>query len=213
MRIVLLGPPGAGKGTQAKILADYLVVPHIASGDLLRHNQEKGTDLGKMAREYMQKGLLVPDNVIIGMIEERIQNEDSKEGYVLDGFPRTLEQARSLDIALDGHGHNLDKVLNIRVSEPELIKRLSGRWICRNCQRPYHELNSPPKANGKCDDCEGELYQREDDKSDSVVTRIEVYSQQTVPLIEFYSNAGKLTEINGERSIEEVRETLLSSVS
>jgi adenylate kinase len=207
-----MGPPGAGKGTQAKVLADHLVIPHIASGDLLRHNQEKGTDLGKMARQYMQKGLLVPDDLIIGMIENRIRNGDSKTGYVLDGFPRTLDQARALDLALEKQGHNLDKVLNIQVSEPELVKRLSGRWICRNCQRPYHEFNSPPKANGTCDECGGELYQREDDKPESVVKRIEVYSQQTVPLIEFYSATGKLTEIDGERSIEAVREALLSSI-
>ena len=179
MRIVLLGPPGAGKGTQAKTISETLAVIHVASGDLLRENQNRGTELGEMARGYMQKGLLVPDDVIIGMIQDRISNPDATNGYVLDGFPRTLEQASSLDAALSSQNQHIDKVLNIKVSDSELIVRLSGRWICRDCQRPYHETNSKPKKQGMCDECNGELYQREDDTSDAVSKRIQVYSNQT----------------------------------
>ncbi|MBH42288.1 MAG: adenylate kinase [Dehalococcoidia bacterium] len=213
MRIVLLGPPGAGKGTQAKTISETLAVIHVASGDLLRENQNKGTELGEMARGYMQKGLLVPDDVIIGMIQDRISNPDATNGYVLDGFPRTLEQASSLDAALSSQNQHIDKVLNIKVSDSELIVRLSGRWICRDCQRPYHETNSKPKKQGMCDECNGELYQREDDTSDAVSKRIQVYSNQTAPLIEYYKERGNLVEINGEQSIEDVRKDLLETIS
>ena len=213
MRIVLLGPPGAGKGTQAKTISETLAVIHVASGDLLRENQNKGTALGEMARGYMQKGLLVPDDVIIGMIQDRISNPDATNGYVLDGFPRTLEQASSLDAALSSQNQHIDKVLNIKVSDSELIVRLSGRWICRDCQRPYHETNSKPKKQGMCDECNGELYQREDDTSDAVSKRIQVYSNQTAPLIEYYKERGNLVEINGEQSIEDVRKDLLETIS
>lgn len=213
MRIVLLGPPGAGKGTQAKTISETLAVIHVASGDLLRENQNRGTELGEMARGYMQKGLLVPDDVIIGMIQDRISNPDATNGYVLDGFPRTLEQASSLDAALSSQNQHIDKVLNIKVSDSELIVRLSGRWICRDCQRPYHETNSKPKKQGMCDECNGELYQREDDTSDAVSKRIQVYSNQTAPLIEYYKERGNLVEINGEQSIEDVRKDLLETIS
>ncbi len=213
MRIVLLGPPGAGKGTQAKAISETLAVVHVASGDLLRENQNRGTELGKMAREYMQKGLLVPDDVIISMIQDRIANPDAAKGYVLDGFPRTLEQASSLDAALSSEGQHIDKVLNIKVSDVELITRLSGRWICRDCQRPYHETNSKPEKEGVCDECNGELYQREDDTSDAVTNRIQVYSDQTAPLIQYYKERGNLVEINGEQSIEDVRKDLLETIS
>jgi adenylate kinase len=213
LRIVLLGPPGAGKGTQAKAISDTLSVVHISSGDLLREHQNNGTDLGKMAREYMQKGLLVPDDVIIGMIQDRIGHSDAENGYVLDGFPRTLEQAHSLDTALNGQGQYIDKVLNIKVSEEELIDRLSGRWICRDCQKPYHSVNSRPQKEGACDECNGELYQREDDTSGAVVKRIQVYAEQTSPLIEYYKGNGNLVEIDGGQSIAEVRKDLLEIIS
>ena len=166
-----------------------------------------------MARGYMQKCLLVPDYVIIGMIQDRISNPDATNGYVLDGFPRTLEQASSLDAALSSQNQHIDKVLNIKVSDSELIVRLSGRWICRDCQRPYHETNSKPKKQGMCDECNGELYQREDDTSDAVSKRIQVYSNQTAPLIEYYKERGNLVEINGEQSIEDVRKDLLETIS
>ena len=213
MRIIILGPPGAGKGTQAKVMADNLGVPHISSGDLLRDHQERGTELGSTARSYMQKGLLVPDEVIIGMIEERLLSTDVQKGYVLDGFPRTLEQARSLDRALEKAKQTIDRIVNIRVSEKELVSRLGGRLICRSCQRPYHEVNSPPRTAGVCDECGGELYQREDDTSEAVWRRIQVYTDQTAPLIQYYSGSGKLADVDGEGTIDQVREHFLKLVS
>ena len=212
MRIILLGPPGAGKGTQAKAMSEAVGGIHISSGDLLRDHQDRGTELGSMARTYMQQGLLVPDNVIIGMIEDRIDSPDARSGYVLDGFPRTLEQARALDDALGKQSQNIDKVVNIQVSEEELIKRLGGRIICRQCQRPYHQVNSPPKKEGVCDSCGGELYQREDDTSEAVLRRIQVYGEQTAPLIQYYKERGNLVEVDGEGSIDGVREHLLTLV-
>ena len=212
MRIVLLGPPGAGKGTQAKAMSEAIGGIHISSGDLLRDHQDRGTELGSMARTYMQQGLLVPDNVIIGMIEDRIDARDAKSGYVLDGFPRTMEQARALDEALGKQSQSIDKAVNIKVSDDELLKRLGGRIICRQCQKPYHQVNSPPKQEGACDDCGGELYQREDDTSEAVVRRIQVYGEQTAPLIQYYREKGNLVEVDGEGSIEGVREVLLTLV-
>ena len=212
MRIILLGPPGAGKGTQAKAMSEAVGGIHISSGDLLRDHQARGTELGSMARSYMQQGLLVPDNVIIGMIQDRIEAADAEAGYVLDGFPRTLEQARALDEALSDQPQGIDKVVNISVSEQELINRLGGRLICRGCQRPYHEVNSPPAKEGACDACGGELYQREDDTSEAVLRRIQVYTEQTAPLIQFYREKGNLVEVDGEGSIEGVRESLLGLV-
>lgn len=213
MRIVLLGPPGAGKGTQAKAMSEAIGGIHISSGDLLRDHQDRGTELGSMARSYMQQGLLVPDNVIIGMIEDRIDAPDAESGYVLDGFPRTLEQARALDEALDKKSQSIDKAVNIKVSEDELLKRLGGRLICRKCQKPFHMVNSPPKKEGECDECDSELYQREDDTSEAVFRRIQVYGDQTAPLIEYYREKGNLVEVDGEGSIDGVRQVLLSLVS
>jgi adenylate kinase len=213
VRIILLGPPGAGKGTQAKSMSDSLGIVHISSGDLLRDHQARGTELGSTARSYMQQGLLVPDELIIGMIQERIKLSDAEKGYVLDGFPRTVEQAGALEAALEKQGETIDRVANIRVSEEELIMRLGGRWICRHCQRPYHEVNAAPRKHGECDDCEGELYQREDDVPEAVSKRIKVFAEQTVPLIGYYNGKGNLVEVDGEGSIEDVRESLLSAVS
>lgn len=213
MRIILLGPPGAGKGTQAKSMSDALSIVHIASGDLLRNHQERGTELGKTARTYMQQGLLVPDELIIGMIEERIQLPDAKNGYVLDGFPRTVEQAKALEEALEKQGESIDQVANINVSEEELILRLGGRWVCRQCQRPYHEVNSRPHKEGVCDECAGELYQREDDAPEAVSRRIKVFGEQTVPLIRYYSEKGNLVEVDGEGTIDGVREALLKAMA
>ena len=213
MRIVLLGPPGAGKGTQAKAMSEAIGGIHISSGDLLRDHQDRGTELGSMARSYMQQGLLVPDNVIIGMIEDRIDAPDAESGYVLDGFPRTLEQARALDEALGKKSQSIDKAVNIKVSEDELLNRLGGRLICRKCQKPFHMVNSPPKKEGECDECDSELYQREDDTSEAVFRRIQVYGDQTAPLIEYYREKGNLVEVDGEGSIDGVRQVLLSLVS
>ena len=213
MRIVLLGPPGAGKGTQAKSMSDTLNIVHISSGDLLRDHQQRGTDLGNTARSYMQNGSLVPDDLIIDMIKERIRLPDAKGGYVLDGFPRTVEQAGALENALKNQGEAIDCVANIRVSEEELVLRLGGRWICKQCQKPYHEINAAPHQEGVCDECGGELYQREDDVPEAVSRRIKVFAEQTAPLIQYYSRKGNLVEVNGEGSIEEVRESLINAIA
>jgi len=213
LRIILLGPPGAGKGTQAKSISVALGIVHISSGDLLRDNQERGTELGTVARSYMQQGLLVPDELIIGMIEERIQYPDAEDGYVLDGFPRTVEQAGALETALEKRGQRINKVANILVSREELILRLGGRWICRQCQTPYHEVNSVPKTKGVCDECDGELYQREDDVPEAVSRRIQVFEEQTAPLIRYYSEKGNLVDVKGEGDIDRVRKSLLSAIA
>jgi adenylate kinase len=171
---------------------------HIATGDLFRQAQEKGTELAKQAKLYMEKGKLVPDEITIKMVLERISAVDCRGGVIFDGFPRTLKQAEALDEALKEQGKTVDKVVYIKVGEPELLKRLSGRWICRQCQTPYHEVNSPPKVRGRCDRCGGELYQRPDDTVETVKKRLEVYRAETAPLIEYYTRAGKLIEVNGE---------------
>ena len=169
--------------------------------------------MGNTARSYMQKGLLVPDELIIGMIEERIKLPDAQGGYVLDGFPRTVEQAKALEKALELQGEAIDRVANICVSEEELILRLGGRWICRQCQKPYHEVNSAPRKEGVCDECWGELYQREDDVPEAVSQRIKVFEEQTAPLIQYYAEKGNLVEIDGEGSIGAVRESLLNAIA
>jgi adenylate kinase len=209
LRLVLLGAPGSGKGTQAERLSQATGLVHIASGDLFRKAEKEGTELGKLAKSYMDKGLLVPDEVTIKMILERI--DEINQGFMLDGFPRTIEQARALDKALVDQG--IDKAIYIRVSDEELLRRLSGRWICRNCQAPYHLVSSPPKVNGKCDSCGGELYQRSDDTVETAQKRLEVYFAQTAPLIDFYKQDGRLAEIDGQRSIEEVNGELIALLS
>jgi adenylate kinase len=202
--IIFLGAPGAGKGTQAADVARKLNLVHIATGDLFRQALEQGTELGIKAKSYMEKGVLVPDQITIEVVLERLSAPDSEGGAILDGFPRNLEQAQALDKALSKQGKAIDKVVYIRVSEEELLKRLSGRWICRQCQTPYHIPDSPPKVWGKCDKCGGELYQRPDDTEESVRKRLEVYSAETAPLIDYYRRAGKLVEIDGEGDVAEV---------
>lgn len=210
LRIVLLGAPGSGKGTQAAVVAQRLGIDHIASGDLFREAANRGDELGQEVKAYMEKGLLVPDEVVIKMILERLSASDSARGFILDGFPRTLEQVKALDRALEQGGGKIEKAVYIKVSTEELVKRLGGRLICRNCQAPYHEINSPPKVAGRCDLCGGELYRRLDDAPQTVSKRLEVYFAETAPLIAYYREAGKLVEINGERGIEEVGEELIA---
>jgi len=202
--IIFLGAPGAGKGTQAANVAQEVNLAHIASGDLFRQALGQGTELGLKAKWYMEKGELVPDEITIQMVLERISSPDCHYGIILDGFPRNLEQARALDKALVGQGKAVDKVIYIKVSEEELVRRLGGRWICRDCQTPYHETNSPPRVQGKCDRCGGELYQRPDDTVETVKQRLKVYFAQTVPLIDYYKQAGKLFEVDGEGDVDEV---------
>ena len=210
MKILLLGPPGAGKGTQAAGLARALKLSQVSSGDLFRDHQRRDTDMGRLARSYMERGALVPDEVTIGMMMEWINAQEQTGGFVLDGFPRTLGQAQALDRALADDG-GADRVVNIRVSEEELTRRLGGRSICRECQRTYHQEFSPPHVCRVCDDCGGELYQRDDDRPDAVRKRIQVYLKESAPLVDYYRGTGKLREIDGESTIEEVGRSLLAA--
>ena len=201
MYIIFLGAPGAGKGTQAAAVARELNLAHIASGDLFRQAAEERTELGMQAKSYMEKGMLVPDEITIRMVLERMSAPDCELGVILDGFPRNIQQAEVLDKALAQQAKAIDKVAYIKVSEEELLRRLTGRWICRQCQVPYHTINFPPKVWGKCDKCGGELYQRPDDNEETVKKRLQVYFNQTAPLINYYTQVGKLLEIDGEGSI------------
>ena len=212
MYIVLLGPPGAGKGTQASVLAERLGIAHVASGDLFREALAQGTELGLLAKSYMERGALVPDDVTTAMVMERLSRPDCSRGAILDGFPRTIGQAKALDEALAQRGQAVDKVLYINVSSEELLRRLSGRLICKSCQASFHQITRPPKRDGVCDECGGELYQRADDAPDTVRERLEVYFAQTEPLVRYYREAGKLIEINGEQSITKVQEDLLRAL-
>ncbi len=212
MYIVLLGAPGAGKGTQAAILAQELSLAHIATGDLFRQALEQGTELGVEAKTYMEKGVLVPDEITIRMVLERLAAPDCERGAILDGFPRNVNQAKALDKALASENKAIDKVIYIKVSEAELVKRLSGRWICRQCQAPYQAVDSPPEVQGKCDRCGGELYQRPDDTPETVKKRLEVYFSETAPVIEYYSLEGKLIEVDGVGSVEKVARRVVVTV-
>jgi len=211
--VIFLGAPGAGKGTQAADVAKALKLAHIATGDMFRDAQKKGTALGLKAKEYMDQGKLVPDEITVAMLLERIAAPDCREGVIFDGFPRTLAQAEALDKALTKQTKTIDKVVYIKVAEEELLTRLSGRWICRQCQTPYHEVTSPPKIKGKCDRCGGELYQRDDDKPATIKERLKVFFAQTAPLIDYYTKTGKLTEVNGMGPIEEVRKAILNTLN
>ncbi len=212
MNIVFLGAPGAGKGTQAANVASALGLTHIATGDLFRQAQSQDTELARQAKYYMEKGQLVPDDITIKMVLERISGPDCEGGVIFDGFPRNLNQAKALDKALTGQGKAVDKVVYIKVAEQELLKRLTGRWICRKCQTPYHQVNSPPKVEGICDKCGGELYQRADDKEETIKERLQVYFNETAPLIDYYSREGKLLEIDGEGKVEEVSKRITASL-
>jgi adenylate kinase len=212
MYIILLGAPGAGKGTQAVMLAEKLNLVQVASGDLFRQALQQETELGIKAKSYMEKGQLVPDEITIQMVLERLSAPDCENGAILDGFPRNMQQAEALDKALAQQSKAIDRVIYVKVSEGELLKRLSGRWICRNCQAPYHAVDSPPKVEGKCDRCGGELYQRADDTVETVKKRLEVYFSETSPLIDYYKRTGKLLEINGEGGVAEVNQRIIAAL-
>lgn len=207
MKVILLGPPGAGKGTQAARIAEKLQVTRAASGDLFRDNLRNNTELGQLAKSYMDRGVLVPDDVTIRLVMDWVDGPEQANGFLLDGFPRTLGQAEALDGELADKG-GIDLVLYINVPEEELIRRLAGRFTCRNCQTPYHESFSPPAQAGVCDKCGGEVYQREDDKAEVVGKRLEVFFAETEPLVDYYRKAGNLKEINGEASIQEVGDAI-----
>lgn len=212
MYIVFLGAPGAGKGTQAASVARKLKLVHIATGDLFRQALERGTELGLAVKSYMEKGVLVPDQITIGMVLERISAPDSGVGAVFDGFPRNLKQAEALDEALARQGKAIDKAVHIGVSEEALLKRLGGRRVCRQCQAPCHVSDSPPRVEGRCDKCGGELYQRPDDSEESIKKRLEVYSDETTPLIDYYRRAGKLLEVVGEGGVEAVGKRIVAAL-
>ena len=209
MYLVFLGAPGAGKGTQAAIVSKTLGLAHIASGDLFRQAVVKGTELGNLVKSYMEKGELAPDEVTIRVISERLNETDCKVGCVFDGFPRTLEQAKTLDQTLSNQKKAIDKAIYIDVDSEELLKRLSGRWTCRQCQAVYHEIASPPKVAGKCDKCGGELYQRPDDNEKTIRERLKVYFAQTTPLLDYYKASGKLIRVDGQLSIDEVTKQIV----
>jgi adenylate kinase len=204
MRIILLGGPGAGKGTQAKKLVEKYNIPQISTGDMLRAALKEGTALGLEAKKFMDAGKLVPDEVVIGLIEERIKLPDCKKGFMLDGFPRTVGQADALKGVLDKMGIKLDHVISIEVANEELVGRLTGRRTCKACGSGFHLLFDPPKKAGVCDKCGGELYQRDDDKEETIRNRLKVYDSQTAPLIDYYKKAGLLRPIQGVGSIDEI---------
>jgi adenylate kinase len=204
LNIVLMGPPGAGKGTQAEYIVNTVQIPHISTGDAFRLAMKEGTELGVKAKEYVDKGLLVPDDITIGIVRERLQQEDCKGGFLLDGFPRTLSQAEALDEIVADLGRKMDHVINISVNRELLLKRLTGRRICKACGATYHITFNPPARDGVCDKCGGELYQRSDDTEEKVGTRLDEYTNKTAPLLDFYSRKGVLRQIDGEKSIEEV---------
>ncbi|AIY89462.1 adenylate kinase [Geoglobus acetivorans] len=204
MNLILLGPPGAGKGTQAKRIVEKYGIPQISTGDMLRDAVAKGTELGKKAKEYMDKGELVPDEVVIGIVKERLMQPDCESGFILDGFPRTINQAEALDDILDEMNRRIDAVINIAVPDEEILKRIVYRRICKECGAVYNLIYSPPKVDGKCDKCGGDLYQRDDDKEETVKERLRVYREQTAPLIDYYSRKGSLKNVDGTKNIEEV---------
>ncbi len=213
MKIILLGAPGAGKGTQAEKIIKKYNIPQISTGDILRENVKNNTELGKKAKEYMDKGELVPDDIIIGIIKDRLAKDDCKNGYILDGFPRTIPQAEALKEALKPD--KIDVVLFIDVSDEVVIERLSLRRVCKNCGAIYHLKFNPPKEENKCDKCGGELYQRDDDKEETIKNRLSVYREQTEPLVSYYEKENILKRIDGNKSVEEIAteiDSILSSI-
>ena len=208
LRVIFLGPPGAGKGTQAQALAKEWGVPHVATGDMLREAVTAKTPLGLEAKRHMDSGGLVPDDVVIGLVGERLAQPDAKAGVVLDGFPRTLAQAEALDALFARTGLTLDRVIFFDVSRAELLRRLTGRRVCRVCGRTFHLVSAPPKVAGKCDVCGGELYQRTDDSEATVGTRLDVYEKQTSPLLDYYRSRKLLATIAGEGSVAQVAEAI-----
>ncbi|QDR78830.1 adenylate kinase [Sporomusa termitida] len=212
MFILLMGPPGAGKGTQAAKLVENFKIPHISTGDMFRAAVKEGTALGKQAKACMDGGQLVPDSVTIGIVKERLAKDDCKTGFILDGFPRTIAQAEALDRTLTELIIKLDRVINITAPGSELVGRMTGRRICKSCGATYHVTFNAPQAIGVCDKCSGELYQRDDDREETVTHRLAVYQTQTQPLIEYYQDKGLYTEINGLQPIDDVLQDIVNSL-
>lgn len=204
MKIIMLGAPGAGKGTQAKKIAEKYTIPHISTGDIFRANIKEGTELGKKAKTYMDQGLLVPDELVVDLVVDRVGKDDAKNGYVLDGFPRTIPQAEALDKALEAIGEKVDYAINVEVPDENIIRRMSGRRACVACGATYHLVHIPPKQEGICDTCGKELILRDDDKPETVKKRLDVYHEQTQPLIDYYTNKGILKEVDGTVDMADV---------
>ena len=213
MYILLMGPPGAGKGTQAERLIREYGIPQISTGDMFRAAVKSGTPLGKEAKSYMDKGALVPDSVTVGIVKERLAQEDCKDGWILDGFPRTTAQAASLDSILHEMGISLTAVLGINANREDLVKRVSGRLVCRKCSASFHRDFRPPKQQGVCDNCGGELYQRADDNEKTIRSRLAVYDEQTKPLIDYYKMSGCYVDIDGDPSMDEVFSDIKGSLA
>ncbi|NLY19149.1 MAG: adenylate kinase [Clostridiaceae bacterium] len=212
MKIVLLGAPGAGKGTQAENLTCMLSIPHISTGDIFRENIRNGTKLGLEAKSYMDKGLLVPDELTVNIVKERLKKDDCKNGFLLDGFPRTISQAESLDAVLDSIGTKLDAVINLDVTDDVIVKRMAGRRICQNCGKSYHVVNHPPKVEGICDDCGSKLILRDDDKEETVLKRLREYKEKTLPLIDYYEKKGILFHFDGAKGIMETTDEIIAKL-
>lgn len=210
--LILLGPPGAGKGTQAGRIVTEYGIPHISTGDILRSAVKNQTQMGLEAKKFMDAGELVPDSVVIGIVKDRLQEPDTAKGFLMDGFPRTIPQAEALDEALEGLGRAVSKTVVILVDEEDLVRRLTGRRICRSCQAPFHVMFNPPKAENVCDVCSGELYQRDDDTEATVRNRLEVYRNQTEPLIEYYDRQGVVARIDGAQAPEAVYEDIRAAL-
>lgn len=209
MRLVLLGAPGAGKGTQAQVISEKFSIPHISTGDIFRNNIKNGTELGRKAKEFINRGLLVPDEVTVNIIKDRLRESDCKEGFILDGFPRTIPQAKAFDKVLSCLGIFLDHVINISVSDKEIVERLSGRRICEKCGKSYHVKYNPPTVEGICDDCISKVIQRDDDKEETVISRIKTYHQQTEPLIDYYKKKGILLTVEGQEMIVDTTQEIM----
>lgn len=210
MKIIMLGAPGAGKGTQAKMLAEKYGIPHISTGDIFRTNIKNGTELGAKAKEYMDKGLLVPDELVVDLIMDRFKADDCKNGYILDGFPRTIPQAEALDAALAANGEKIDYAVNVEVPDENIVNRMSGRRACVGCGATYHIVYNPTKVEGKCDTCGADLILRDDDKPATVLNRLKVYHEQTQPLIDFYTKKGVIAEVDGTKDMKDVFDAIVA---
>ena len=210
MKIIMLGAPGAGKGTQAKQIADKYSIPHISTGDIFRANIKNGTELGKKAKQYMDQGALVPDELTCDLVMDRIQQDDCKNGFVLDGFPRTIPQAEALDAALEKINEKMDYAIDVDVPDENIVNRMSGRRACLDCGATYHLISIPPKVEGICDRCGSEIVLREDDKPETVQKRLKVYHEQTQPLIDYYKNQGILKSVDGTQPMDEVFKAIVT---
>ncbi len=212
MNVIFMGPPGAGKGTQAKILSERFHIPQISTGDILRMNVREKTPLGLKAKDYMEKGALVPDELVVEMVADRLKSRDCAGGFILDGFPRNVAQAEALEKTLEEMGKKIDAVVGIEVEERELVRRLSGRRVCRNCGAVYHVIFNPPVNTDTCDKCGGELYQRDDDKEETIKARLKIYEEETRPVIEYYKERGLYRAVNGIGSVDSITENIVKAI-